>query len=233
MTKERMKSLRHISKASVILLLMALSACSDDSQTTTQDVVTEPDLSVRLNSEDENFVSWDDFYSKEDISFNIDSFIQSDTVNGELFIQVFKPDEHYYDYYGSLLQYNKDSSMFIDAYSSSWIIEPGKDGKLTARAGEVDQEVVVINTKKNIRTRMFFCGPSCLVQKAFWYNDEVIGIMGLMSDYSDEYYTPTIWFVNINNGVTIPYQYNENVSIVHANEFPVRYLNSKGIIVRD
>jgi hypothetical protein len=55
--------------------------------------------------------------------------------------------------------------------------------------------------------------------------------MGLMTEYSDEYYTPTIWFVNIHNGITIPYEYNSSVSIIQANDFMKNHLESRGVNV--
>lgn len=213
----------------IAAIVITLPACNDD-DTGTQDTIPVVDTTkIVLDTNEDVYASWDDFYSKDDIAFSLDSFMKSDTLNGELYIQSFEPDKDYYTNYGPLLVYNYDSSMFIDAYSTAWIIEADKEGQLYAREGEVDQEVTVIDTHKHVKTRLLFCGPSCIIQKAFWYSKDIVGIMGLMSEYTDEYYTPTIWFVNINNGVTIPYQYHSSISITQADDYMVRYLESRGI----
>ena len=213
----------------VFALAVLLSACTDDDNQQPVDAAIDNPDHIVLRADSEAFASWEEFYSKDDISFSIDSFRKTDTVNGELFSRKFIPDDSFYACFGKLLVYNSDSSMFIDAYSTSWIVEAGKDGLLHAREGEVDQEVTVVNTKTNMRTRLLFCGPACQVQKAFWYNDQVVGIMGLMAEYADEYYTPTIWFVNINTGTTIPYQYHSSVSIIYGQDYMKRHMESKGV----
>jgi hypothetical protein len=53
--------------------------------------------------------------------------------------------------------------------------------------------------------------------------------MGMMAEYADEYYTPVIWFVNINTGVTIPYYYHSGISIVNAHDYMKRHMKTKGI----
>lgn len=210
--------------------IISFTSCTDEGeQAPVEANIPEQPETIELKPDSEIFLGWDDFYSKEDIAFSIDSFDKADTLTGELFTQHFTPTDSFYMRFKNLLVYNEDSSMFIDPYSGSWIIEIGKDGKQYAREGEVDQEVTVVNTQTNTRTRLLFCGPSCLIQRAFWYNDHIVGIMGLMAEYADEYYTPTIWFVNINNGITIPYQYHSSVSIIKGNKYTERYLKSKGV----
>lgn len=213
--------------ASIALATM-LSACGDDTPPTTE-TIPPPVDTIALKTDGEAYAVWQDFYKKNDISFSLDSFKKSDTLKGELYTTTFIPSDSFNKKFGKLLVYNNDSSMFLDAYSTTWLVDIDKQGKLHAREGEADQEVTFINTKTNERKRLFFCGPGCQVQKVFWYNDEVVGIMGLMAEDSDEYYTPTIWFVNVNNGITIPYQYNSSVSIIHAHDYMKQHLESKGI----
>lgn len=213
-------------------ITLAIFSCNDDKEPAEVTIVDAPvDSLVSLNASDRVYISWDEFYKKNDITFSLDSFLKADTITGELYTISYTPSPEYFENFGNLLVYNEDSSKFIDAFSSSWIIEKGTDGKLHAREGEIDQEVTIVNKKEKIRTRLFFCGPGCMVQKVFWYNEDVVGIMGLMAEYADEYYTPTIWFVNIHNGITIPYQYSSSVSIVHANDYIDNYIESRGIKV--
>lgn len=226
---------RGYSKYSItgLFVLLALASCNDDESrnaTTPPPAVQQPDT-VSFQRDNEIYASWEEFYRKEDLSFSLDSFLRADTITGELHISAYRPSDSFYNSFGNLLVYNADSTMFIDAYSSNWIVEKGNDGKMHAREAEIDQEVTVVNKKTNVRSRLFFCGPGCQVQKVFWYNEHIVGIMGLMAEYSDEYYTPTIWYVNIENGITIPYQSNASVSIIQANDYVKNYMGSKGVTV--
>lgn len=211
------------------ILLLAAACTGDKNQPVSADNKDSVNAEINLKEHAELYTSWDEYYSKYDLSFSLDSFMKSDTVAGELHIRSYIPTDSFYRLFGGLITYNSDSSKFIDAYSTSWIIEADSDGKLHGREGEPDQEVCVIDLKKNTRTRLLFCGPGCQVQKVFWYNEDVVGIMGLMSDYADEYYTPVIWFVNISNGLTIPYEYNSTISIIHAEDYMKKVMERSGI----
>lgn len=210
-------------------LLLGISACGGcDEKTEQEETTTRVADTISLRGSDEVYAAWDELYSSEDPAFSIDSFVKNDTTRNELYTTDFSPSDSFYQRFGNLLVYNTDSSMFIDGYSTTWMIEP-RNGALYAREGEVDQEVAIVNTKTNKRTRLLFCGPSCQFQKVFWYNDDIVGVMGMMGEYADEYYTPIIWFVNINNGVTIPYTYHSSVSIVNAQDYMRRHMESRGI----
>lgn len=225
-------STQKITKGFTVGLLLFVAACGGcDKEAEKEELPAADTISLSENSE--VYATWDELYSLDDPAFSVDSFIKNDTVKNELFTTGFTPSDSFYNRFGRLLVYNDDSSMFIDAYSTAWIIEPGKGGSLYAREGEVDQEVTIVNTKTNKRTRLLFCGPSCQFQKAFWYNEDIVGVMGMMADYSDEYYTPAIWFVNIHNGNTIPYYYHSGISIVSAQDYMRRHMESRGIKLED
>lgn len=212
-------------------LCIIFSACSDDSnkdETTTVEHITTD--SINLQKDKEVYATWGELYGNEDIPFSLDSFTTTNNIKGDLFTQPFEPDADYYKLYGNLLVYNADSSTFIDAYSTTWIIEEQENGVLYARAGEVDQEVAIVNTQTNIRTRLLFCGPSCIVQKAFWYNENIVGIMGMIDENNNQQYTPTIWFVNIHNGITIPYQnHSGGISQLQSDSYIKQHMESKRI----
>lgn len=213
----------------ISLFSITIISCSDEEspaeEKVTTVVVEQPPL---LQPGDKVYSSWEEYYNNMDNHFQVDSFVITDTTYNDLLIKKADLNDTFYQNYGDLIVYNKDSSMFIDPYSYSLIIET-KNGKRIARGGEVDNEVSVVDLKKNIRTRLLFFGPSCQFQNAFWYNDHIVGVMGLQSDYSDEYYTPRIWFVNINNGEIMPYEYNDNINIVDGHGYLDKYLESKGI----
>ena len=209
-----------------------LVACTDEEEAATT-VETESSDVIALNPNSDIYKTWDEFYSKNDLQFSIDSFEIADTISGELFTTAANLSDSFFTLYERLITYNHDSTKFIDPLSYSLIIEKDESGKLLARGGEIDHEVSIVDIAKKTKTRLLFCGPSCEVQKAFWYSENIVGIMGLTSEYTDEYYTPMIWFVNINNGITIPYEYHYNISIVEANEFLKNYVESKGIEMAD
>lgn len=221
-------------KNSIVAMLASLlliTACGDE-QKPTEATTTPPKPAdtIGISRTENAYISWEEFYHNNDVSFSLDSFIKYDTVKGELLTVYFTPTDSFYRLFGNVLVFNQDSSKYIDAYSTGWISDQGKDGKVHMREGEPDQEVAVIDLKNNTRTRVLYCGPGCLLQKVFWYNENVVGIIGLIND-ADEYYTPTIWFVNIHNGLTIPYHNNSSVSILVANDFLKRHLEAKGIVV--
>lgn len=221
---------RHFNILLLLVWVVLFFACTNnDEKQTASDVEAQAD-SIFLDLENDVYKSWDDYYSADDIHFAIDSFLKDDTIKGELHTRSADIDEDFYRHYGTLIEYNKDSTLFLDPYSYSLIIER-QNGKLIARGGEIDHEVSVVNIAQNTRTRLLFCGPSCEIQKVFWHSDHIVAIMGLTSEYADEYYTPVIWFVNINNGLTIPFHYNSNVSIAETHDYLGKHLKEKGVIL--
>ncbi len=229
-----MRGANYISFFLCLFTLVFVESCTEEEPTEDVAIINvDTTNTISLNVNDDIYKSWDEFYSKEDISFSIDSFRLTDTISGELYTTTANLSDTFFKHYERLITYNKDSSKFIDPLSYSLIIEADKNGKLTARGGEVDHEVSVVDIAKKTKTRLLFCGPSCEIQKAFWYNDHIVGIMGLSSEYSDEYFTPMIWFVNINNGITIPYEYHSSISIADASNFVKDYVESKGIEMVD
>lgn len=214
--------------STIILACSMFAACTDNTEET-KSVTTD---SISLLKGIDTYGSWDVFSNPEGISFSLDSLSQIDNIKGELFTQPFEPDADFYKCYGKLLVYNADSSIFIDGYSNNWIIEEHEDGMLYARAGEVDIEVAVVNTRSNVRTRLFFCGPSCILKMVFWHSEDIVGIMGYMTENNDEQYKPIIWFVNIHNGVTMPYLDQSSIGSASPNDFSKKYMESKGIKVQ-
>lgn len=211
-------------------LLIFISACTENDEKQAMTNIDDASAdSIFINPENDAYSSWDNYYRHNNISFSMDSFMRADTIISDLLIRSAELDKDFYEQFSSLIVYNEDSTLFLDAYSYSMIVEK-KDGKLYARGGEVDNEVSVVNPDSKTRTRIFFCGPSCIIQKVFWHNKNIAGIMGLTSEDSDEYYTPVVWFVNVNNGVTIPYYYNNNISLAEVQNYQEEYLKSKGII---
>jgi hypothetical protein len=139
--------------------------------------------------------------------------------------------DSFYRDYKRLLVYDQDSSRFIDPFSYLLLIDKNKKtDQLHARLGEPDQEISVYDIKAKKRKRVFFCGTTCRVDKAFWYNKDIIGLMGLTSQTADEHYQPVIWFVNIVDGSLVQYFYTKDILDTDINNFIQQEVESKGII---
>lgn len=226
-----MMAAKSLYSITALAIALTLTACTDEKEKPVENLPVKVVDTIGIQHDNNAFVSWEEFYKNNDVTFSLDSFMKTDTVKGELLTVSYVAPDTFYQQFGNLIVYNQDSTQFIDAYSTAWISEKGADGKYHMRESDPDQEVVIVNLKNKIKTRILYCGPGCQVQKTFWYNENVVGIMGVITEYADEYYTPVIWFVNIHNGITIPYYYNSTVSILDASDFLKRHLESKGVIV--
>ena len=142
-----MKMRYHNCNILLAVTLIILSGCATDEKQAENPPITIAADTIGHETNNNIYTTWEEFYKKEDISFTLDSFLKNDTIIGELHITSYKPNDTFYRNFGNLLVYNSDSSMFIDAFSTNWIIERDGNGKLTAREGEIDQEVTVVDKK--------------------------------------------------------------------------------------
>lgn len=162
-----------------------------------------------------------------------DSFTESTSAT-DLYIYPDKIDTASYSLYKPVLVYNRDSSSFIDAFSYRYIFEYDKAGRLTARGGDPETEVAVVNLKTMQRTRIYYCGTGCIIQKVSWVNDDEVAVAGMVADNEDEVrYMPVIWFINTKNGHTVQYEYGKTFSEAEAVAYLVKEISAKGIVFED
>lgn len=218
----------------LVLLIIVSGSCTNDKKKAINEKETgetSPDAMLEtLKEKQEVYADWQQFYSNRTTGFSIDSFARHEETNNEMITRSAELSPEFYRAYGKLLAYNSDSSLFADAFSYSVIIEE-KDGQLTARGGEADQEVAVVNPKTNERKRIFFCGPPCTIVKTVWIDKENIALFGLSSDDGTEGYTPIIWVVNITNGNTLVYGYDGHAQNADPQALLRYVLGQQGILM--
>jgi hypothetical protein len=224
---------KHPSAKYLLFLLLVIAACTGRQAKEDGDIDDVDSISTIPNAQLANlehnnpeFNNWADHYN-----INItDSFTSNETPPIEFY--TYKEDIKAGDYklYRPLLVYNGDSSKFIDAYGYGLLFKKNNKGQIVARPGEPDVEVAIIDRQTNERKRIFFCGTACIVQKAFWYNDDIVAIAGMTSENAGELFTPVVWFINITNGSTTQYQYNKTVSRDEAVKYLQQEISAKGIV---
>jgi len=101
------------------------------------------------------------------------------------------------DIFNRFYIFHPDSSKIIDLDSYSLIIENDSLGNLFTIGSGVDLEVAIIDTKKQRRTRVLFCGTECMPEEASWIRDDFIYILGFSKDEDLDY--ATIWTYELNN----------------------------------
>jgi hypothetical protein len=176
---------------------------------------------------------WEGYYASKHPSFSLSKFNETNAYQTEITTRTVTLSKQYYDNYGRLLEYNKDSSRFLDIFSYGWIIEKGKDGGLVAREGEPDKEAAVVDPKTGKRSRLLFCGPACSFEKAVWIDEATVAIMGLTDEEGDGSYVPAVWIINTMNGNSTMYEYGDQMQHIHPGDYTRVWLVKKGIKPED
>ncbi len=174
---------------------------------------------------------WEDFHREQHPFFEMEEFIEVTSSQAQILQRQMALDSSFYTSYGPVLVYNPDSSAFADIYSYSLIIE-NKNGKRTARRGEPDSEVAVVNPNTGIRTRYLFCGPACVFELALWVDHQNLAIMGLTDDDGDEIFRPAVWVINTRLNEIRQYKYPEQINRILPRAFTRKYLKEKGVELR-
>lgn len=216
--------LKYIALASVLFL----SACDSDTENNNEKNTAEISdtlLSTSVTSHAGDFADWATQY---DIKMPANSEISSEGIL-KFIPDTTRLDDEFYKNYGKLLVYNPDSTRFIDFLSYNIIIDEDKNGNMTARSGEADQEIKVYDTKTNTGKRVFYLGTCCRVQKAFWYSADIIGLIGMASPGANQYYMPVIWFINITNGSLYTYELKKDIEAQEPADLMKQTIESKGI----
>lgn len=84
----------------------------------------------------------------------------------------------FYELYKPALSFTPDSSQFIDLYSSGVTLE--KRGKKIIAIADVDQAVILCNTKTREWKRIAFFGPSAAIEEAVWTSPSSFILAGTM-----------------------------------------------------
>jgi hypothetical protein len=217
-----------------LLTIVIFTGCKSRQSSSEQQVATdstETTDSTPLSNLQRNSPAFTDWTNHYHINAS-DSFIESGAP-ADIYVYPNEINLADYELYKPLLVYNGDSSRFIDAYSYWLILDRDDTGQITARNGEPDVEVAVIDVKTKKRKRIFFCGSTCMIQKAFWLSNDMIAIAGMVSENADEQYKPVVWFVNTTSGSTTQYDYQKTVSSEDATAYFKKELGSKDVVYEE
>jgi len=219
-----------------ITILFLLSACRNGRRAKNEEMSEAEEkeqfadsLLNKIKNQPLLYKDWHNIYKEKDSQFSLDSFEYLSEYNDEFLSSSVMLDKSFYKRYGPLLVYNADSTKFIDAFSYYLVLNIDKNGKITHRGTEADQEVAVIDKKTRTRYRVFFCGTPCFVANAGWLDNERIVLFGLTTEDGDDNFTPTIWLINLKTASTTEYNYNKSINDMGPDELLERILTAKGI----
>lgn len=89
------------------------------------------------------------------------------------------------------LIYSPDSLLCIDLDSYSLVVEPDNKGHLKALGYEPDSEVALIDLTNHSRTRVMFCGTSCIFEEVQWIDNDTFYVLGF--DGASNALRPAMW----------------------------------------
>lgn len=165
-----------------------------------------------------------------------DSFSLKNITEGDGTADFYKYDadltDSFFIKYGPMIVFNDDSTKFIDGFSYRYMIDFDTKGKRLAAGGDPESEVAIVDVRTKKRTRILYCGTTCSIEKVFWYNKDIIGILALNSENADDKYIPVLWFMNIINGETANYTYDHKTGM-KPGDYLSRELAAKGIIFKN
>ncbi len=131
--------------------------------------------------------------------------------------------------------FSPDSTRAIDLDSYHLVLEEGDDGSLYSPGREADMEVGLIDLTEGLRTRILFCGPSCVFEEAGFDPKGTVIVAGFADN--GEGFRATVWTVcqesgtitlaqarDITNPADISYLYEKRL---HKVEFWHRELETQ------
>lgn len=163
------------------------------------------------------------FYKKQYPAFDPTAFEMTGELRDQQYITT-AYDEKQAAAFRPLLTYNADSSMALDMFSGSYVAF-SKNGQTKFEPGEPDTEVAVIDFKSNTRKRIFYTGPSFLVQDVQWVNDSVILLAGAMP-YDPDMVIPQIHRIFLAEGIHEIYEIRDPAP-VNFNEYHQEIIKTK------
>lgn len=216
----------------VCIAVLALNACTSnkkEEKKAAEETIIEDATLQKVEDKVSTLSDWQQYYVQKVPDFSLDNFEPVGTEKVNDMYSGMELNQKFYDLYGKLLVYSPDSTRFMDIYSYNFIVERRKDGTLSARMGEPDQEAAVVDVKTGKRLRLWFCGPHCLLEKAIWLNNEEVALVGIVDEDGNEVYQPQMWVINIKTGQTTLYSYPQEIKNMDPVEFTRSMLNKKGI----
>ncbi|RYZ53971.1 MAG: hypothetical protein EOP49_06180 [Sphingobacteriales bacterium] len=219
----------------MIMMLLTLVSCKEDTGEKNKQPQageageTKMQIPEELAGKEEKISDWSNYYETRMPSFRLDHFEAREN-SPATFLDLGPADNASLSHYKPLLSFNADSSRYIDIFSYNLILEKGKDSTIRARTGDPDMEAAIVDVKTGKRLRIWYCGPSCALEKAVWLEDQKVGLLGLNDENGDGLSQPTIWVINLVNGQTTSYVYPAEINSLDNSEYLSEMLRKKGMI---
>jgi hypothetical protein len=150
------------------------------------------------NIRNSNLMRWMDFYSNKHHGLTFNSFkFHNCSEEGAFLTHDYDPEKEYLELYSPLLLYSPDHSMFIDMDSYNFFLEKDKKGNLTGKGGDPETEVALIDLKNHTHQRLFYNGPSVIIDDAAWISPHTIAIIYLVEFSEKNSYQPAIVLIDL------------------------------------
>lgn len=117
--------------------------------------------------------------------------------------------------------YSPTKKYAVDLDSYFLVLEKNNKENLVCYGTEADQEIALVNLKKQERQRILFCGTACRAEEAQWIDNKTVLIMGFSQPQI--VWIPTIWTFNTEK---------ESLKEINANIRVNRKPNSYNQVVR-
>ena len=191
----------------ILSVLVILISCSVKKDKKIKDLNTDNvdfkqwDLNLETN---ENLKDWFDYYKSLDSTFNLSEFkfMKTDTLNfikGNV-LGVF--DKNFDKIYTDFLVFSENKNKYIDFDSYYWTLDDEK--KLLF---DIDQEINLVDIKKQTVTRIGFRSSTSWVENAFWENDSTIILLENNTENC-----PRITKVGLKNSQSETFKYKDGMS---------------------
>lgn len=174
-----MKKISYILLAFVILI--SCSRKKDEKTKESDNCNTEfKQLNLDLKT-NENLKDWFGYYKSKDSAFSLSNFKfeRTDTLNFIKGNGLGLFDKNFDKIYIDFLIFSADKNRYIDFDSNYWTLDDEKKMLF-----DVDQEINLVDIKKQTVTRIGFRSSSSWVENAFWENDSTIILLENNTDKS-------------------------------------------------
>ena len=189
------------------MVLVTLISCSEKKEKKTKDANTEnielKQLHFNLKT-NENLKDWFDYYKSEDSTFSLSDFKfeRTDTldfIKGNV-LGLF--DRNFDKIYTDFLVFSEDKNKYIDFDSYYWTLDDEKKPLF-----EIDQEINLVDIRKQTVTRIGFRSSTSWVENAFWENDSTIILLENNTENC-----PRITKVGLKNSQSETFKYKDGMS---------------------
>lgn len=213
----------------ILIILTFFSSCTEQNKKKekeltieTNELILEP-VQLNINKPlNEILLDWSNYHESLDSSFSIDGFFleYADTLN---FIQgnvfgIF--DKEFDKIYNDFIVYSPDKKRYIDFDSYQWTMNEDNTVLFSP-----DQEINLIDIKKQTVTRIGFNGPLKWVDNAFWENDTTVVLLENSSEKELR-----ISKINIVNKSQKTYKYRDTLN--HNSKYSELRLRNKGLKIK-